>query len=322
MRKLPKIYKIFLQKRGVGAPHRPNLEKIMGYIFAQFDSRPQGAENNNSIVENAKGGAALLGIEVTIPSLAEKCSLGNLDHHRVGDDSTTPSACEQAMDAEIPPDGTTLVTVRSDADSITAMAVLASRRTGRRINSNLVGRVDQMDRLGPAAVGCDEEVVAIARQASNSRLSMKERVRWVQNLLAGEDMDAEVADLVAARDREFKEALADSDVTTVADGRIAVVVSTHRFATALGYQHANLLVCYNPQMPLNFQDPSAGTYKKFTVCRHDSYVLVDLKSALAQLQVMEEGWGGRGGDIFGSPQGVSSKLDLATVIKVVKSHLR
>ena len=77
----------------------------------------------------------------------------------------------------------------------------------------------------------------------------------------------------------------------------------------------------NPAMAVDFKDPSKGTHKKFTVCRYDSHVPCDLPAALAELQSLEEGWGGRG-DIFGSPQGVSSKLSLEQVLEVVKKHLK
>ena len=63
-----------------------------------------------------------LGVEVTMPSLAAKCGLGNIDHHRSGDTSDTPSACEQALtwpylDCDV-------IGILADADTLTAMAVL------------------------------------------------------------------------------------------------------------------------------------------------------------------------------------------------------
>jgi hypothetical protein len=49
-----------------------------------------------------------------LPQYAARCTL-NLDHHGPGDTADTPSAAEQALDAALPPDGATLVTVRPDA---------------------------------------------------------------------------------------------------------------------------------------------------------------------------------------------------------------
>jgi len=77
----------------------------------------------------------------------------------------------------------------------------------------------------------------------------------------------------------------------------------------------------NPSMPVDPKDASKGTYRKFTVCRYDSHTPCDLPAALKELQALEAGWGGRG-DIFGSPQGVSSSLTVEQVIEVVSRHLK
>jgi len=104
------------------------------------------------------------------------------------------------------------------------------------------------------------------------------------------------------------------------------VVSTHRFATQLGYEAASVLVCFNPEMAVDFRDPSKGTYRKYTLCRYDSHVPVDLTAAMVELNELDsavtEGnrWGGRG-DIGGSTQGIGSGLELEQVLEVVAKHL-
>jgi len=293
------------------------MSALITYVFAQFDPRPVGQDKNNGI----------MGIEVTIPHLAERCKLGNLDHHGPEDSAETPSAVEQALSAELPPAGAMLATVRCDTDSIGAMAVLANRAAGREVDEVLVRAIGAFDRLGPAAGRPGDEVISIARQAANFRMPLSERVEWVQSVLDGTYDEAEVSELVAARDKEFEAATEASEVTLHADGRIASVVSKHRFATNLGYEAASVLVCFNPEMPVDFRDPSKGTYLKYTLCRYDSHVPVDLVAAMAELNELDpaavEGarWGGRG-DIGGSPQGISSGLELEQVLEVVERHLK
>ncbi len=284
--------------------------------FAQFDPRPVGKEANEKILQNA--GDGVLGIEVTVPA---SCSLGNLDHHGPEDNAQTPSASEQALTYEIPPAAATLVTVRCDADSVTAMAILASRAEGRPVDEGIVRAVGRFDRLGPAEGRPSDEVIAINRVAADFKRSLAERVEWVQEVLAGEGNPDEIAELVAQLDAEFEAARAASELRLEANGRIAVVVSTHRFATNLGYESAPVVVAMNPEMPVDFRDSSKGTYKKFTVCRYDSHTPCDLPAALAELRETESGWGGRG-DIFGSPQGVSSKITIEQVVEVVAKHLK
>lgn len=91
-------------------------------------------------------------------------------------------------------------------------------------------------------------------------------------------------------------------------------------------------------MPLLTRDetgklvPTGKTYAKFTICKYDEHVPVNLEAALAELQeaeakkAQEQGielqgnWGGRE-TIFGSPQGESSLLSVEEVVEIVKKHL-
>jgi hypothetical protein len=290
----------------------------MNYLFVTFDPRPVGAEANEAIFASADG--AVYGVEVTVAALAARCVV-NLDHHGPGDTAETPSATEQALHADVPPQGATLATVRADADSVSAMALLTNRLEGRPVDEDLVLAIGRFDRLGPSAGEVPALVSAIAQVATDFKRPLSERVAWVQSAFAGEADSAEVEQLVAMRDGELAAARAASEVTLVAEGRVVTVVSTHRFATTLGYESAPVVVAMNPAMAVDFADVSKGTYVKYTACRYDSHVPADLEAALAELQTLEHGWGGRG-DIFGSPQGVSSKLSLEEVTTIVVKHLK
>ena len=289
------------------------------YNFVQLDPRtiPASVEANEAIFASGP----VLGIEVTIPALAARCGMGNFDHHGPEDDADTPSASEQALTAELPPNGATLATVRCDADSVTAMAIFASRLGSRTVDPAIVAAVGRFDRLGPSAGRPADAVLAITRRAGDHKIPLAERVAWVQAVLSSTADQAEIARLVAERDKEFEAARAASELRMEAGGRVAVVESTHRFATNLGYEEATIVVAFNPTMAVDFQDASKGTYRKFTVCRYDGHTPVDLPAALAELQSLEPGWGGRG-DIFGSPQGVSSTLSVDKVVEVVARHLK
>lgn len=307
-------------------------DSVMKYY--QLDPRPQGAEANEKIFSE---NPVVFGIEVTIPALAARCA-ANLDHHGASDTAETPSACEQALAGagplpvrswddhgqcgeHYPMGADALVTVRPDADSVTAMAVTLNRENARPIDRDLVAAVGRFDRLGPSAGKPEARVSAIARKAMDFKLPLEERVTWVADLLAGADKSAEVAALVAAHDSELEAARKASELTLHANGRIACVVSTHRFGTTLGYESASVVVAMNPSMPVDPKDASKGVYRKFTVCRYDSHTPCDLPAALKELQALEAGWGGRG-DIFGSPQGVSSSVTVEQVIEVVSHHLK
>lgn len=130
------------------------------FNIALLDPRSQGAAVNEAIFAGASAG--VLGIEVTVPALAARCTLGNLDPQHSGGYMGLPdldpmwsrndlaysgnskwrffTAIQLATTCALPPDGATLTTVRPDLDSVGAMAVL-NIRTGiveKRIDANRI----------------------------------------------------------------------------------------------------------------------------------------------------------------------------------------
>jgi hypothetical protein len=99
-------------------------------------------------------------------------------------------------------------------------------------------------------------------------------------------------------------------------GSIAVIESTHRAATSVGYSLAPVVIALNPAFKLG----GGKAHKKFTICAFEAK-FADIKSALAELATLEAGWGGSP-VIGGSPQGVSSVLTIDQVAEVVAKHLR
>lgn len=241
----------------------------------------------------------------------------------------TPTAVEQALACTLPVDGAVIATIRPDADSVGAMAVLANRGSNRRCDKRLVAAIAAVDKHGPLAVGFEDLrplTVAIARKAAAAKVPLTERVVWVADLLAGDSAShsEEIAELNRAREEEFAQALRCSAVELVASGKVAVVESTHRFATEIGYQRgAPIVVAYNPRMPVDFRDPAKGTYRKFTVCRYNEFVPFDLTMIRDELNALETArcddgltWGGQM-NIIGSPQGRSSTLTKEEVVGIV-----
>jgi len=97
---------------------------------------------------------------------------------------------------------------------------------------------------------------------------------------------------------------------------VAVVESTHRAATSVGYSLAPVVIARNPAFKLG----GGEAHVKYTVCAFEPK-FADIKSALAELATLEAGWGGSP-TIGGSPQGVSSILTVDQVVAVVEKHLK
>ena len=342
--------------------------KTSTYNFAILDPRPipAAAEANDKIFQNAEVG--VLGIEVTVPALAERCQLGNIDPQHTGGDASR-AAIEDAMVAPLPSREATLATVRADLDAVGAMAVFALRRehfatfcewTGAlaaecgedhechlyddlapsavtivRPRLQMVAEADRFARggwAGPrpfpsrenpwpeegASAESSRPLAAIAAAVADFRVPMTDRVAMMEHwLLTGEE-PAEYRTRVDAERLEMIAALEDGaiSVSTAHDGRIAVVESTHRAGTMIGYMKAPVVVALNPEFRVGGGEPHA----KFTVCQFEAGYC-DLRAMVAELVEREPGWGGSP-TIVGSPQGQGSTLSIVEVVEVITHHLK
>jgi hypothetical protein len=323
------------------------------YNFDLLDPRPAGAEKNDEIFAREGG---VFGIEVTIPTLAERCGLGNLDPQHSGQDAST-AAIEAALTCELPPKGATLVTVRADLDAVGAMAVFGHRAYYDEVHgwgtSYLSDALDTRaflrllalyDRVKMVAV-CDKfaygawvprplpteenpwddptasvegnrALAAIEAAVADFKIPLKERVAWVRDWLCTGAEPDGYREKVEAERQDLIAALGDGRITAEAVNGIATVVSTHRAATSVGYSLAPVVVALNPEFCFGGGEP----HQKFTVCQFDG-THVDLQKVLAELAELESGWGGSP-TIGGSPQGASSNLTMDQVVEVVRRHLK
>ncbi len=325
----------------------------------------------------------VLGIEVTIAALAERCNLGNIDPQHTGGDASV-AAIEVALTAELPPKDATLVTVRPDLDSVGAMAVLNIRSNIGTVQHGVEDQDTQylfdtgVDMIATAdKFACGEwkskllptakqpwdkndfpETAAIAAAISDHEVPFSTRVGWMEEWLFTRAepegyrarVEAERAEMI----RAIEEKKIKSTIYTIVDcdscketliGRdnfcsycgipgtevwcqeigkgsgapllyqIAVVVSTHRFATQLGYSCAPIVICLNPEFRIGEGDP----HRKFTICQYQAGY-VDLEKVQAELNQLEPGWGGQP-NIKGSPQGTNSTLTVEKILEILEKNL-
>jgi len=305
------------------------------YQFATLDPRniPAAAEANDKLFANS-----VYGIEVTVPALTKRCTF-NLDPQHTGGDASR-AAIEDALTIELPAEGSTLATVRADLDAIGSMAVFNLRAKGESLESAtdriaMVATSDKFARggyTGPkplptrdnpwdessATAESSRPLAATAAAVMDFKVPLADRVATMEKwLLTGEE-PKQYRDSVEKERLDMINALETGQIKheTRSNGRIAVVESTHRAATSVGYSLAPVVVALNP----SFKQGPSEPYKKFTICQFAGG-FADIKSALAELNGLENGWGGSP-TIGGSPQGVSSRLTIDEVVAVVEKHLR
>jgi len=310
-------------------------EQLMSYLFALLDPRstPDVDEQNDNLFRQG----LVYGIEVTVPALAKRCIV-NLDPQHTGGNADR-AAIEDAVTAELPPEGTTLATVRADLDAIGSMAIFNLRAKGEDLAPAMerIGTVATSDRFarggytGPkplptrdnpwmddrATAESSRELAAIAAAVMDFRVSLADRVATMEKwLLAGEE-PAPYRDSVETERLDMITGLETGQIKyeTRSNGRIAVVESTHRAATSVGYSLAPIVVALNPSFKQGLNEP----YRKFTICQFAGG-FADIRSALAELNELEAGWGGSP-TIGGSPQGVNSRLTIDEVVNVLERNL-
>jgi hypothetical protein len=168
------------------------------------------------------------------------------------------------------------------------------------------------------AADSTRDLAAIGAAVADFKVPIAERVETMKTwLLTGEE-PAKYREQVERERADMIRALSDGTIKVfvVAEGRIAVVESTHRAATAVGYSHAPVVVALNPSFKLGTGEP----HRKFTICTYGP-AHADIKSALGEVAKLEPGWGGSP-TIGGSPQSVSSTLSVEKVVEVVSRHLK
>lgn len=254
------------------------------------------------------------------------------------------------------PQEVTLATIRADLDSVGAMAILRLRNSNSFFVDQLYGACDPENNVGDEGFFKRLELVAAADKFARGGWSGPKPLPtrdnpWDESSATAESSRPLAA--IAAAVMDFKVPLADRVATMErwlltgeepqqyraqvekerldmiialetgqikyeirADGRIAVVESTHRAATSVGYSLASAVVALNP----SFKQGPGEPYRKFTICAFEAK-WCDIRAALVELATLETGWGGSP-TIGGSPQGVSSRLTIDEVVAVVERHLR
>lgn len=276
------------------------------------------------------------------PALAKRCSR-NLDPQHSGAIAygglEPPAAIEVALTTELPPHASKLVTIRPDLDSIGAMAVLALRALGFDMTEpGLVERVAMVAKadkfangpwpgprslptrdnpwpVGGGAVDSTPALAAMAALVSDHKVELWERVvemqRWLvlgkERPVYGKDYRKQVED----ERRALIKALEEGDVETSVVNGVAVVTSTHRAATAIGYCLAPVAVCVNPEYQFHGGDP----HRKVSVCQYrQGFVDFDLMA-----RQLGKGWAGSK-TFVGSPQGINTETSVDDILGVVMRY--
>ena len=310
-----------------------------GYLdafeYGLLDPRPGADEHNMRLL-----GDRTLGIEVTIPDLAQRCGLGNIDPQHSGGrgiGSSAVTAMEACLAAPLPPANAMLVTVRPDLDAFGAMALLALRHAGVPVGAAMKARINRAaaaDRFdhGPwpglcpfpatseeyfAAMNLDPSLAALAGAMADRSLTVRRRVgiaaRWLET-------GAEPAGYRERQEAHTELVVAGLQSGAVAiesraGGLVATVTSGISNTLRLGYCLAPVVVALHPGDP-NVDPPVP---RRIVLAQYEPGH-VGFSVVCQDLALLEPGWGGSA-TILGSPQGRPCHLERQTVLDAVVRHL-
>ncbi len=277
--------------------------------------------------------ASTLGIEVTIPALARLCDQGNIDPQHGGGDIGL-AAIEVALHHPLPPPGTSLVTVRPDADAYGAMAVLALRAEGvtftpaMRARIALIAREDsflrgtwpgcralpvtaaEVDEVGVGPQGHGALVGGLMDPCLPADAGVRAVAAWI---LQGHVPPAWIARAEAAAAR-LVAGLEDGSLRLdpLADGGMVLVRGGVPGALRLGYRMAPIVVAEDCQP----RGTPPMAWRRVSVAQWNDR-FVDLRRAAVALSSLEPGWGGSA-TIIGSPQQAPTRLPRDLIIAILE----
>lgn len=328
------------------------------YGFATLDPRniPAATEANDKVFANA-----VYGIEVTVPALAKRCTSNLDPQHNGGDTNRAAIEDSLTIELPAEGSTLATVRADLDAIGSMAILNLRAKGESLESAMGRIAMVAASDKFarggwpGPkplptrdnpwieetATAESSRPLAAIGVAVMDFKVPLTDRVSTMERwLLTGEEpqqyrnqVEKERLDMIVALETgQIKFSVRQGAPVCrghgyynyclwcgedfISPSAIAVVISTHRAATSVGYSLAPVVVALNPEFRLRGGEP----HKKFTVCQFAGGY-VDLKAVLAELNELEQGWGGSP-TIGGSPQGVSSRLTIDEVVAVVEKHLK
>lgn len=321
-------------------------------LYLILDPRPVSLSQQQEMLrEKKEHGFILCGFEVSVPALATEFGF-NIDPQHSEGDSQMSCILAIANGALAPAIAQRLetgkpmlwATVRPDLDSIGAMAIqLMINECGEetlaacadRVSPEVFERVQRIHRADCSRTDKwekrplfsqdtpgyehNESLGGIAKAVADYKIPLEQRVQWMYAWLESGVEPEGYREAWLKEWDEIKSAL-ESGATRVnveASGKYAIVNSKLRAATSIGYAHAPVLICYNPEFPHN---PKEGVFgMKYSVCQYtEGYA--DLTAFKDEMKKIEEGWGGSP-TIVCSPQGEPSTLSPEVVAEVLQKHL-
>lgn len=276
-----------------------------------------------------KAGKVIVGLEMTVPALAELCDK-NIDPQHTDGNSAQSCVKEVTENAEkylkeYKDKDVVFVTNRVDADSVAAYVSADRYLQGepQDYNEN-VAAINKHDTFsagkwqGPKPIekAFDPENKIGALASSIKVFSVtQDNIKAVADFIDTGKVD----ETTMANYQKVQNGIIDrvnsGEIKVEVKGGIANVTTTLPCATNVGYSKAPVVIAINPAA----KGPDGKTYRKISICQHDEGY-VDMSAIKTALNKEEPGWGGSS-TFIGSKQGEDCNIPLEKLLKIVSENL-
>lgn len=275
-------------------------------------------------------GKTIVGLEMTVPQLAEICDK-NIDPQHTDKKVTQSCVREVAKNAEdllgqYKGKDVVFCTNRVDVDSVAAFVVANRFLAGEKVDYNPnIAEINKHDTFqGEKWSGQKPIELAFNPENKTGALASSIKVFMVtpKNIADVEKfIDTGVVDettMNAYRQTQQKviDMVNSGEIGVSVKNGVAHVKTTMPCATAVGYAFAPVVIAENPEMKLG---PTGTPFRKLSVCQHEEGY-VDLGKVKEALAGKENGWGGSP-TFIGSPQGTSSEVSVEEIRGLISRNL-
>lgn len=196
-------------------------------------------------------------------------------------------------------------------DNLVAHYLLTYRGLALNVDTfQLVAVADLIDRIGPLAARSVSQIISSILTTAQAVIPFKEWEMSDEDLKTAAMKSVESLRAMATTPRDEVQY---QTVWEAPDQKFAVVKSAQFLGTTLYDQGFDAYAAYT--------ENKDGCSLKWTLARASEYVRFDIPAAVAELNLLEAGWGGRP-TIGGSPKDTGSLLTVEAVVEVLKKHYR
>jgi hypothetical protein len=282
----------------------------------------------------------LLGIEVTDPDIEQYCALSIDPQHSPNTNKITSIEYVFQYQNDVlavlnPFDKIFMTTIKTDIDSIGAMAILTLLLTGKfKIDGDMILRlkaIAKSDRHGRKNWKNRKEDFfhfenynifglpsGLAYMTSDHKISTEDKVKKMINyLITGEFKDLmKYNNLVI---KNLKRSNQSTNLQIIINKKLCFVESKHRGAIAYGYKFSPCVIAKNNYFIFG-KGQTKKIGRKITIAQYEDNKFINLTKIALELNELEPGWGGSTA-IIGSPIDHPTSLTDDQIIQICKRHL-